>query len=567
MPVLTRGHHPAAPLPRPLDRAAEAARAQAADRHLVRHPGLARFRVNVYFQREALAAAFRVIPEEIKTLEELGLPSALAELAMQPRGLVLVTGPTGSGKSTTLAAMIDEINRNRTDHILTIEDPIEFVHRHKRCIVNQREIGVDATSFGEALRGRAPPGPRRDPRRRDARPGDDLDRAHRGRDRPPRASAPCTRRARRARSTAIIDVFPAEQQEQVRIMLADSLQGIVTQALLPTADGNGRVAALEILLPDDAIRNLIRQGKVEQVYTIMQTSRGRGMQTMEQSLANLVLRRVITLEVALGSLEPPRSARGTARAQRLRRACRRAQQRPEGHGRLMSDGKNTPIWKKEISFRRKPEAAAPEGDAGSTPLWKKEVSFRKKSEAGTGGDARRDADRRRERGCRRGRRRDRRSRPDRPVCRPARGAPASFGGAAERARLVDEAPRGGLRATRRAARARTRSGARGHARSDRARTAGSRSSRRRRRRCPAGRAGDTGHPCRPGTGPARRARPRARPRSACHGCARAAAGCGRAGAGAADRHPAGASSGGAGSRGACRRRACRPGARAGACSG
>ena len=149
-------------------------------------PGLARFRVNVHFQRGSLAAAFRHIPEELRTLEELGLPPSLRELAMRPRGLVLVTGPTGSGKSTTLASMVDEVNRQKPHHILTIEDPIEFVHRHKRCIVTQREIGADAPTFAEALRARVAAGPGRDPPRRDARPRDDLDLAHGRRDRSPR---------------------------------------------------------------------------------------------------------------------------------------------------------------------------------------------------------------------------------------------------------------------------------------------------------------------------------------------------------------------------------------------
>ena len=272
-------------------------------------PGLARFRVNVYFQRGSLGAAFRVIPEELQTLEELGLPLTLASLAMQPRGLVLVTGPTGSGKSTTLAAMIDEVNRNRTDHILTIEDPIEFVHRHKRCVVNQREIGTDATSFGEALRAAL----RQDPdvilvgEMRDLETiGTALTAAETGH------LVLGTLHTQSAPGTIdrIIDVFPAEQQEQVRIMLAASLQGIITQSLVPTADGSGRVAALEILLPDDATRNLVRQGKVEQIYTIMQTSTSRGMTTMEQSLANLVLRQVITAETALACTSRPDQLEG-----------------------------------------------------------------------------------------------------------------------------------------------------------------------------------------------------------------------------------------------------------------
>src|SRR5215208_4748733 len=239
-------------------------------------PGLARFRVNVYFQRESIGAAFRMIPDELKTLEELGIPPTLHQLAEKPRGLVLVTGPTGSGKSTTLAAIIDEINRNRSEHILTIEDPIEFLHRHKRCIVNQREIGPDATTFSEALRAAL----RQDP---------DVILVGEMRDLETIATALtaaetghlvlATLHTQSAPGTIdrIIDVFPAEQQGQVRTQLAASLEGVVTQTLLPTLDGRSRVPALEVLLPDDAVRNLIRQAKVEQIYTVMQTSTARGM--------------------------------------------------------------------------------------------------------------------------------------------------------------------------------------------------------------------------------------------------------------------------------------------------
>src|SRR5215210_1612043 len=272
-------------------------------------PGLARFRVNGYFQRESIGAAFRLIPTELKTLEELGIPSSLHQLAEKPRGLVLVTGPTGSGKSTTLAAIIDEINRNRSEHILTIEDPIEFLHRHKRCIVNQREIGPDALSFAEALRAAL----RQDP---------DVILVGEMRDLETISTALTaaetghlvfgTLHTQSAPSTIdrIIDVFPPAQQEQVRIMIAGSLQGIVTQTLLPTADGVGRVPALEILLPDDAVRNLIRQGKVEQIYSVMQTNTGRGMQTMEQSLADLVQRHVVKLEDALSRSSRPAQLTG-----------------------------------------------------------------------------------------------------------------------------------------------------------------------------------------------------------------------------------------------------------------
>jgi twitching motility protein PilT len=267
-------------------------------------PGLARFRVNIYSQRESLAGAFRLIPTELKTLEELGLPNKLHDLARRPRGVVLVTGPTGSGKSTTLAALIDEINRTRYDHIITIEDPIEFLHRHKNCIVNQREIGADAVSFADALRAAL----RQDPdvilvgEMRDLETiSIALTAAETGH------LVFATLHTQSAPSTIdrIIDVFPAEQQDQVRIQLASSLEGVVTQTLLKTANGEGRIPALEIMIPDDAVRNLIRQGKIEQIYSFMQTGTKRGMQTMEQSLGDLVARHVITAEMAISRSSRP----------------------------------------------------------------------------------------------------------------------------------------------------------------------------------------------------------------------------------------------------------------------
>jgi twitching motility protein PilT len=267
-------------------------------------PGLARFRVNVYFQRESLAGAFRLIPSRIKTLQDLGLPPTLYELCERPRGLIVVTGPTGSGKSTTLAALIDRINETRAEHILTIEDPIEFLHEHKRCIVNQREVGQDAVSFGTALRAAL----REDP---------DVILLGEMRDLETIATALTaaetghlvfgTVHTQDAPSAVdrIIDVFPPGQQDQIRVQVAATLQGVMTQNLLPTTDGAGRVPAVEILLPDDAVRNLIRQGKLEQVYTSMQTGSSKGMQTMEQSLADLVLSGIVSQDMALSRSSRP----------------------------------------------------------------------------------------------------------------------------------------------------------------------------------------------------------------------------------------------------------------------
>jgi twitching motility protein PilT len=250
-------------------------------------PGVARFRVNCFFQRGSVSAAFRLVPQEIPALDTLGVPQVLRDLTRKPRGFVLVTGPTGSGKSTTLAAMIDVINQERENHILTIEDPIEFLHRHKKSIVNQREIGSDAPDFGLGLRAAL----RQDP---------DVILVGEMRDLETISTALTAAETGHlvfatlhTQSTAqtvdrIIDVFPPEQQGQVRTQLSIALQGIVTQQLLPTLDGRGRVVACEVLIPTPAVRNLIREGKTHQIYGALQTSGAVGMQTMDADLARLV---------------------------------------------------------------------------------------------------------------------------------------------------------------------------------------------------------------------------------------------------------------------------------------
>jgi twitching motility protein PilT len=262
--------------------------------------GLARFRCNMFNQRGAVGAVYRVIPEKIRSFQDLGLPPVLATLAERPRGLVLVTGPTGSGKSTTLAAMLDKINAERHDHILTIEDPIEFVHQHKGCLVNQREVHSDTQSFSNALRAAL----REDP---------DIVLIGEMRDLETVESAlkiaetgHLTFGTLHTNSTSqtinrIIDIFPAGQQGQIRTQLSLVLEGIVCQALLPKI-GGGRVAGLEIMIPTPAIRNLIREDKIHQIYSAMQTGQEKvGMQTMNQCLATLHQRKQITLETALAA--------------------------------------------------------------------------------------------------------------------------------------------------------------------------------------------------------------------------------------------------------------------------
>ncbi len=278
-------------------------------------PGRARFRVNAYFQRAAIGAALRLIPSEMPQLQTLGLPPTVADFTKKPRGFVLVTGPTGSGKSTTLAAMIDKINRERHEHIMTVEDPIEFLHAHKSCIVNQREIGSDATSFALALKAAL----RQDPdvilvgEMRDL---ETISTALTAAETGHLVFATLHTQDTAQTVDRIVDVFPPEQQHQVRVQLSVSLQGIITQQLLPTADGSGRVCASEVLVPTPAVRNLIREGKTHQIYSALQTGGAHGMQTMDAALADLVRKQKITRELAearSGTPEELRRLMGTVR--------------------------------------------------------------------------------------------------------------------------------------------------------------------------------------------------------------------------------------------------------------
>src|SRR5579863_10028979 len=271
-------------------------------------PGHARFRVNAYYQRGAIGAAFRLIPVGLTGIDELGLPPAVHDFTRKPRGFVLVTGPTGSGKSTSLAAMIDEINATREEHIMTIEDPIEFLHPHKRCLVNQRELGSDAHSFSDALKAAL----RQDPdvilvgEMRDL---ETIQTALTAAETGHLVFATLHTQDSAQTIDRIIDVFPAHQQGQVRVQLSVSLQGIITQQLLPTADGSGRTVACEVLVPTPAVRNLIREGKTHQIYSTLQTSTAHGMQTMDASLAALVRAGKVSQKMAESRSSTPEELR------------------------------------------------------------------------------------------------------------------------------------------------------------------------------------------------------------------------------------------------------------------
>jgi twitching motility protein PilT len=260
--------------------------------------GLSRFRANIFNQRGAVGAVFRSIPYEIRSFEELGLPAVIEKLCEKPRGLILVTGPTGSGKSTTLAAMVDKVNRDRHEHIITVEDPIEYLHGHKGCIVNQREVHADTHNFANALRAAL----RQDPdvvligEMRDL---ETTETALRIAETGHLTFATLHTNSAASSINRIIDIFPSGQQAQIRTQLSMVLEGIVTQALLPKANGQGRALAMEVLVPNSAIRNLIREDKIHQVYSMMQTGQDKfGMQTFNQSLASLYFKKQITLEMA-----------------------------------------------------------------------------------------------------------------------------------------------------------------------------------------------------------------------------------------------------------------------------
>jgi twitching motility protein PilT len=285
--------------------------------------GLSRFRANIFMQRGAVAGAFRTIPFRILSFEELGLPPVITELARKPRGLILVTGPTGSGKTTTLASILDRINTERNEHIVTIEDPIEYLHAHKGCVVNQREVGADTKGFKNALKYilRQDPdvvliGEMRDLETIEAA----LIVAETGH------LAFATLHTNSAVQTInrIIDVFPPYQQPQVRAQLSFVLEGVLSQTLLPRADGPGRVLSIEVMIPNPAIRNLIREDKIHQIYSQMQVGQDKfGMQTMNQSLANMYKRRLITLENAFGRSSDPDELRNLIAAEEARMTSRK----------------------------------------------------------------------------------------------------------------------------------------------------------------------------------------------------------------------------------------------------
>ncbi len=272
-------------------------------------PGLARFRVNVFNQDRGAAAVFRTIPSKVLTLEQLNCPKIFADLALRPRGLVLVTGPTGSGKSTTLAAMVNHVNENNSSHIITIEDPIEFLHESKRCLINQREVGSDTLSFDNALRSAL----REDP---------DVILIGEMRD------LETIRLALTAAETGhlvfgtvhtssaaktidrVVDVFPAEEKEMVRAMLSESLVAVISQTLLKRKDDSGRIAAHEIMIATPAIRNLIRENKIAQMYSAIQTGHSVGMQTLDQNLTDLVRRNAIAASIARSAAKVPENFPG-----------------------------------------------------------------------------------------------------------------------------------------------------------------------------------------------------------------------------------------------------------------
>jgi len=261
-------------------------------------PGKSRFRLNMFLQRDAVGAVMRAIPYEIVPFSNLGLPPSVEQFAELPRGLVLVTGPTGSGKSTTLASLVDIVNRNKACHIMTVEDPIEFLHKHKRSLINQREVGEDTHSFANALRHVL----RQDPdvilvgEMRDL---ETIQTALTAAETGHLVFATLHTQDAPQSIDRVIDVFPAHQQQQIRVQLAASLQGIVTQQLIPTADGAGRAVAAEVLVATPAIRNLIREAKVHQIYSLMQAGAKHGMVAMDQSLSTLVRQGRVTMETAI----------------------------------------------------------------------------------------------------------------------------------------------------------------------------------------------------------------------------------------------------------------------------